>query len=207
MTDVLDFQCRCGTVKGLCRGFKPGAGIRAVCYCSDCQAFARFLGDDAGILDANGGTDIYQTSPSHLEIRQGREAIACVEVSAKGLKRWYAACCRTPLANTPPSRRLPFAGTIVANFDPDRRELRLGPVETRVFTKEATGILAPGRDKPLPLIVFGLARRASGQWIGGGWKRNPFFDAATGAPIASATRLTAAERAALDQRAYAGAKA
>ena len=53
----LPICCRCGHVRGIAREVSPSAGFRFVCYCKDCQAFARFL-DRPDVLDAAGGTDI-----------------------------------------------------------------------------------------------------------------------------------------------------
>ena len=48
-TDV-PLRCECGKIRGLAEGVAQSEGTRCVCYCGDCQAFARFLGRD-GILD------------------------------------------------------------------------------------------------------------------------------------------------------------
>jgi hypothetical protein len=37
-------RCRCGHVRGVEIRVSPSSGLRLVCYCKDCQAFARFLG-------------------------------------------------------------------------------------------------------------------------------------------------------------------
>lgn len=55
----LPLRCRCGHVRGVATKISPLAGFRFFCYCKDCQAFARFL-DRADVLDATGGTDIFQ---------------------------------------------------------------------------------------------------------------------------------------------------
>jgi hypothetical protein len=64
-------------VRGRVRGASPDVGNRCICYCNDCQAFGHFIG--AGdVLDAQGGTDIYQISPARVEIEQGQDKIACL---------------------------------------------------------------------------------------------------------------------------------
>jgi hypothetical protein len=86
-------QCRCGTLKGY---VVHSAGVnRCVCYCSDCQAFAHFLGQPSEILDAQGGTDVIQTRPANVTFTQGQSALACMRLTERGLLRWYAACCNT----------------------------------------------------------------------------------------------------------------
>ena len=86
---------------------------RVICYCDDCQAFAHQLGR-ADLLDSNGGTDIVQVAPASPHIRQGQDKIAALRLSPKGLYRWHARCCNTPVGNTlsavPSLRRAGRAG-------------------------------------------------------------------------------------------------
>jgi len=51
----IPLRCRCGHVRGVAIGVAPSTGFRFVCYCKDCQAFARFLGraDATGPLPPN----------------------------------------------------------------------------------------------------------------------------------------------------------
>ena len=55
----LPLRCRCGRLRGVASNVSRSAGLRFACYCKDCQAFARFL-DRADVLDAAGGTDIFE---------------------------------------------------------------------------------------------------------------------------------------------------
>ena len=64
-SDLL-LACACGRVSGLVSGASASTGTRAVCYCDDCQAFARHLGDADRVLDANGGTEVFQTSAARV---------------------------------------------------------------------------------------------------------------------------------------------
>ena len=83
-------QCTCGTLKGYVS--HPERVNRAVCYCTDCQAFAHFLGLAHVILDAKGGTDVIQTVPANVTFTEGQHVLACMRLSPKGLLRWYARC-------------------------------------------------------------------------------------------------------------------
>lgn len=106
----MDFACRCGQVRG---ELDPArAYARATCYCRDCQAFARWLGQ-AGVLDAAGGTDIVAMAPDGLRITQGFDKMACMSLGPRGLLRWYASCCRTPLGNIPRDPKLYYLGVPV----------------------------------------------------------------------------------------------
>ncbi len=198
----LHFQCQCGAVEGVVRNAGPRAGVRALCYCGDCQAFAFFLGRENGMLDAHGGTDIYQTAASRLEIREGLSHIARVVVSPSGLNRWYAACCNSALANTPANRALPFVGTFFANYDRARRDAVIGPVATAVFAKEAWG--APAQSAlPMPIILADMLRRALGEWVSGRWRRHALYAAADAGQVPAPTVLSAEERTRLDRKAAA----
>ena len=80
------------------RHVSPSDGFRFLCYCKDCQAFARFL-DRPDVLDPAGGTDIFQMPPGHLKLTAGTDALRCLRLSDRGVLRWYTDCCRTPIAN------------------------------------------------------------------------------------------------------------
>ena len=91
-------RCRCGRVRGVAINVSPANGFRFVCYCKDCQAFARFL-DRADVLDSAGGTNIFHMPPGRVRLTAGTDAMRCLRFSNRVL-RWYAECCRTPIANT-----------------------------------------------------------------------------------------------------------
>ena len=74
---TLSLKCRCGEVSGSATDVTPASGTRVVCCCSDCQAFAVYLGAESDTLDEFGGTEIFQpvsytTSPSPRDKRQSR---------------------------------------------------------------------------------------------------------------------------------------
>ena len=87
---------------------------RVVCYCDDCQTFLHYL-RRADLLDAQGGSDIVQIAPASLSFVQGKERIVGLRLTPKGLYRWYASCCGTPLGNTL-SPAIPFVGIIAQAF-------------------------------------------------------------------------------------------
>lgn len=178
----------------------PSSGFRFVCYCKDCQAFARFL-ERADVLDPAGGTDIFQMPPGRVKLTSGVDAMRCLRLSNKVL-RWYTDCCRTPIANTATGPRFP----IVAGFhslmdhDVDCRSCDdvLGPPLCRIFERSAVGPLPPKAPPPPSLRVF--ARRASkmlGWWVRGLGRPTPFFDERTKAPLVVPRILTPSERAGL----------
>jgi hypothetical protein len=189
----LPLCCRCGHVRGVAREVSQSNGFRLVCYCTDCQTFARVLGR-ADVLDATGGTDIFQMPPGRLKITDGAEALGCLRLHAGSkVLRWYAECCKTPIANTAASPRFPVIGLIhsFVDFAACGRSYgdMLGPPLCRIYERSAIG--PPPADAPPPPSLGVFANRASkllGWWVRGLGRPNPFFDASTGAP-ASAPRL------------------
>ena len=77
----MQLRCRCGTVRG--EMDTPRAYVRATCYCKDCRAFARFLGQP-GVLDASGGTDIVATAPAAVRFTAGSEHVTCMSLVPQG---------------------------------------------------------------------------------------------------------------------------
>jgi len=139
MSDVT-LKCSCGTVKGTAHKVNPTSVNRLVCHCEDCHAFATYLKKEGSILDAYGGTEIYQMPMAHVSIDEGHEQLHCIRLTPQGLIRWYAACCKTPIGNTV-SAGMPFVG-VIHNFidDPAGQEENLGPLQGYVFKKKATGL-------------------------------------------------------------------
>jgi hypothetical protein len=162
-------------------------GLRFVCYCSDCRAFARFL-DRSDILDAAGGTDIYQMPPARLTIATGSDQLRCTQLSDRVL-RWYTACCRTPIGNTAVTPRFPLVAVIHTFMDHgatgQSRDAALGPPRCALFARSATAPLP--RQLPSPALAL-FARRGAMMlrwWLGGLARPSPFFDPRTGRPRAA----------------------
>jgi hypothetical protein len=103
-------RSQCGAIRGYVA--LPAKTVRAICYCRDCQAFARYLARAGDVLDEHGGTDIVATAPSHVRFEQGLDALACMSLSATGILGWYASCCRTPFGNTPSDRKTHYVGLV-----------------------------------------------------------------------------------------------
>jgi hypothetical protein len=201
----LPLHCRCGYVRGLASKVSPSTGCRFVCYCKDCQAFARFL-KRADVLDPAGGTDIFQMPPGHVTLTAGTDAVRCLRLSDKGVLRWYADCCRTPIANSA-GPGFPMIGVIHSFVDYEflddlvesaNRDPVLGPRLCRIYEGSAVGPLPPNAPPPPSLAIF--VRRASrmlGWWLRGLGRPNPFFDDRTKAPLSAPLLLMPNQRAAL----------
>ena len=188
----LTFACRCGALRGVLHEADAADGCPIVCYCRDCRAAARHLGV-TGDLHPGGGSPIFQTLPARIEITDGADRLGCLRLSPKGLHRWFAACCDTPIANTGGMPRLPVAGMWRPMFADDAA---LGPAGARVFTQQAVPRgEGPRRNSGLAGVVAGLVRRGVSALAAGRLQEGPFFDA-SGAPRATPTVLTGPERAA-----------
>lgn len=162
-----------------------------VCYCDDCQTYAYFLERAKEILDGNGGTEVFPVVPSALTFTGGKEHLRCVRLSPRGMYRWYAGCCRTPIANTMASPRIPYAGVVHEILgDGD-----LGPVRARVQGRFAIGTPSPDTHRTVtPGIIARVLRFLLVAWLRGGRRPSPFFDSQTGKPVAEPRVLTLAER-------------
>jgi hypothetical protein len=197
MTKNATLQCRCGQVRGVVANAAPETVNHVVCYCDDCQAFLHHLGR-ADLLDARGGSDIVQLAPATLSFTQGTERIIGVRLSPKGLYRWYASCCKTPLGNTM-TPAIPFVGILARGFDNGGQKSNavFGPPIGAIMGKFAVGE-PPAGSTGVNVGFFARAIRKVLGWrfFGRAWP-HPFFDRATRAPIYPLTILSREEREAL----------
>lgn len=202
MSQEVELRCQCGNVRGRVTGASATTVNRVVCYCDDCQAFLHHLGR-ADLLDAHGGTDVVQVAPSSLTFHRGAENIVGLRLSPKGLHRWYASCCKTPLGNTL-GPAIPFVGIVAQAFDGGAggrgADDCFGPPIGAIMGKYAIGT-APEGSTRLNLRLLARALRMLIGWRlrGRAWP-HPFFDRATRAPSYPLTTLTRAERDALRPR-------
>jgi len=195
----IPLRCRCGHVRGVANQVAPHAGFRFVCYCRDCQAFARFL-ERPDVLDNAGGTDIFHMPTGRVKLAAGTDAVRCLHLSGK-VFRWYTGCCRTPIGNTA-GPRFPVVGLIHTFMSHDTdgrsRDEALGAPLCRIFERSAVGPLPPDAPAPPSLRLFALrGSRLLGWWLRGLGRPNPFFDAQTKAPLSEPHVLTSSERGSL----------
>ena len=198
-TDIA-LRCACGALRGTALAISPGAGTRVVCYCNDCQAFARFLARP-GVTDEWGGTDIFQMAPSRVRIDGAAESLRCMRLSDKGMHRWYCGECKTPVANTV-SPRVPFVGLIHTFMDHAgdgrSRDDVLGKPVGYTRTESAIGGVPPhARDKHLLRVIGQSVKLLGTWWLTGAGSPSPLFDDKTHAPRVQPLVLTPEERRAL----------
>ena len=183
----VDVKCKCGQVTGTAHHLTPANGNHLVCLCCDCQAFAKFLGREDDLLDASGGTEIFQIAPAHLEIRQGKDQIRCMRLTQNGLLRWYADCCKTPVGNTMATPKMPFVGIEMSFFDLKKDDPKFdqvfGPVLEKCFAKYARGPKPQdAQDKASLRAILAMIKFLVKNFLSGKHKPSPFFNEA-GQPI------------------------
>lgn len=191
----MEIQCECGRFRARLKAFPRHTPGRLVCYCDDCQTYLRHLGR-VDLLDANGGTEVIPAYPADVEIVQGLEHLKCTRLSPKGMFRFSAACCNTPVANLRPGT--PWAGFLRCMYAAKGAQALdqvLGPVRSRIMGRFATGRPPAGTpDKinlkamasVLPFVLKGVLMGKS--------KPSPFFGSDGVTPITQPCVLSKAER-------------
>jgi hypothetical protein len=184
-------------------------GKRAVCYCDDCQIYAHHLGR-SDILDERGGTEALMSTPGQVTFTAGAEQVRCLRLSPKGLYRWYAGCCNTPLGNTLSARLpvliLPLVSLDVAAAGKSLDEA-LGPPTMRMQARYAKGGSAPFAHPKAPLkLLPRVASHLLRGWLRGRGQPSPFFDE-RGQPRVAPQLIDKAEREAIRARVLEAARA
>lgn len=197
MTPIAELSCRCGKVVGRVTNATPNAVNRAVCYCDDCQAALHHLGR-ADLLNEHGGTDVVQVAPASLTFQRGNELIVGLRLTPKGLYRWHASCCNTPVGNTL-GPGLPFVGIVAQAFETGttNADRIFGPPLGGSFGKFATGNPPKQLTRLTARLVVHAVRLVLGWKFGGGTWPHPFFDRETRAPTHPIKILSTGEREAL----------
>jgi hypothetical protein len=197
MTLDAGFHCRCGEVRGRVKNASPDTANRIVCYCDDCQAYLHHLAR-TDLLDAHGGTDVVQVAPASMSFDGGTDRVVGLRLTPRGLYRWYAGCCRTPLGNTL-GPGLPFVGIVAQAFDGEGRGADdfFGKPLAASWDKYAVDGLPEGSAR-VGVRLFARALRLVLGWkLRGQTWPHPYFDRATRKPNRPVSALPHAEREAL----------
>ena len=200
MSSNLSFTCDCGTVTGTMLGAGPDQGDHLVCHCTDCQDLTHHLGHAERVLDAHGGTSLYQTRCARMRLDTGRDRLACLHLTDAPTLRWYAVCCRTPLFNTFKNGKLPFITILLAACDPAARKQALGPPRGHLFLQDAIADTGGLPKMSTATLMRRFFVRAIKDIVWGDRRKAALFDAKTLEPIAVPYRLTDEERQALNRR-------
>ena len=193
MSDQVELRCRCGEVRARITDASPRTVNRVVCYCGDCQAFAHQLGR-ADLLDAQGGSDIIQFAPATLTFVQGQDRIVGLRLTPKGLFRWYARCCNTPVGNTV-TPAIPFVGILSQTVGDATGAF--GPPVGAILGKHAIGTPPAGSTGlNLPLLLRAIGNVLGWRLSGKAWP-HPFFEKGKSEPVYPVTVLSSEQRDAL----------
>ncbi|MEM8978843.1 MAG: DUF6151 family protein [Pseudomonadota bacterium] len=179
-------SCTCGSLQGVLKDVSPRTGTHLICHCDDCRAANNHIGkSDPG----DEGIDLFQTTPDKIEIVKGGGNLGIMRLGPRGLMRWYATCCNTPMFNTLASAKLPFVGVQAASLEaPDE----LPRVTSRMHKKGKDG---KPKHQGAGRAGFKIVQRMAAARISGRWKDTPFFDATTLDPVVEPQVLTRKERA------------
>jgi hypothetical protein len=194
ITDV-ELRCACGSVQGFVAEASPTTINRAVCYCDDCQAFARFLGRD-DVMNDRGGTDIVQVAPSRVRIVAGADKLRSMRLSEKGIFRAYTDCCKTPAGNSLYSARTPFVGfaTRFITLQGSALDAAAGTSLGGIYGRFAIGGCPEGVHEKAALgLVLRSAGWLLGNFVHGRHTPSPFWTA-SGEPTSPPRVLTREER-------------
>jgi hypothetical protein len=197
-TDV-ELSCQCGKIHGIARGISPSVVNRVLCYCDDCQAFLHYL-ERADLFEPHSGTDVVQVAPQVVSFDKGNQSIVALRLTSKGMYRWYASCCKTPLGNTV-SPSFPFIGMPLEVFrdvnDARSQNELFGPVRGASFGKFATEGIPAGSTKVNFRVVIRALRLVLGWKLSGKTWPHPFFDRTSKTPSYPVYTLSSDEREAL----------
>lgn len=183
----LPFRCKCSAVQGYL-SIGPNNGDYVVCYCRDCQQFARQLESEKRTLTPEGGTELFQIRCARMRLTSGRDKLACMHLTDKPTLRWYSNCCSTPLFNTYANGRIPYLSVLLANSDPFTRAEAIGPPARHLFVQGALNSVPFQNSMSVRKLVFRVLKRMFLDIISGERRRSQLFDAHTFAPIRNPTR-------------------
>jgi len=185
-------QCQCGHLQG--RLSAAASVTRLSCHCKDCQAYAHALDNVERILDDNGGTEVVTTLQQHVSFTKGAEHLACLSLSDKGLLRWYASCCNTPIGNTARDPKMSFVALAHSCLgdSPAALDQQFGGQAVATNTKHARNEVPAstldGLFATVRIVGSVIKARANGSW-----KNSPFFRPGTLKPAASPRVLNSDE--------------
>lgn len=186
------FQCLCGALKG--EVSNTHKAIHGVCYCKDCRTYAHHLGKSGQVLDKMNGTDVVATLSRYVAFTGGSENLGCLSLSEKGLLRWYAKCCNTPIANTTRNWKLPYVGLVHTCLEAGAMPLESSfpPIQMHLNVRGAKGN-PPSMGFRTFVALLGFVPRLLVAKAIGGYKHTPFFNQ-DGSPRVAVSVLSREER-------------
>ena len=189
MSADLSLACECGAVRAIVRDVSPSEGDYVVCHCTDCQQFATRFDAAHRILDAHGGTHLYQSRCARLETTKGKEHLAAIHLTDKPTLRWYASCCDTPMFNTYANGKLPYVTSLLGNADSGAVEAALGKPIGALHTADAPVRVEGVPEMSMAQLLRRFFKRMVKDVFSGDRRRSALFDPETLQPIAAPQRV------------------
>ena len=145
--------------------------------------------------DSRGGAEFVATRAEHVAFEAGTEHLACLSLSEKGLLRWYAACCNTPIANTTRDWKFSYVGLIKTCLmaDSESFDRSFSKLQMRVNTSSAKQA-PPGMLLQTAAALMGFIPRVIASRVTGSYRQTPFFVSPEGLPSAKVYVLSESER-------------
>jgi len=189
--DYKKIKCKCGRFQALLRNSEKG--VRAICYCKDCQIYAHYLKASENILNRLRGTEVIAVRPQQFAILCGREVLGCCSLTPLGSLRWFSQCCSTPICNMSRNIRTAHISIIHTCMEKELIEKAFG--NRVIHAKRHGAIGTPPKNEILHLLNFGLNYLASVTctYVTRGYRRNPLINWTTSKPIVNPLILTSEE--------------
>jgi Family of unknown function (DUF6151) len=171
---VCALRCECGTIQGEIRAKKED-GLRLLCYCKDCQEYAKFVAHEGNkaqpALGRGGYSSLVQVCKVAVTIHTGQDKLQLARQTAPALPngtapysmhRYYAKCCHVPVMNTVKS--LGFVGVLTDRLEASACEKFAPPVRFAIESATDTPLDIP--DMTSFRFLWNLIRFAP--WSGAG---------------------------------------
>lgn len=188
-------QCDCGQLKARIKNFPKETPGRLGCYCDDCQSYLIEI-KRTDILDTAGCTEIIPVYPANIEIISGADTLTCLMLSAKGMFRWRASCCNSPIANV--RAQFPWAGVMSSTLKGENRTMAqhtFPSIRSRIMGKFAKSQPVDGTPQSFDLkSMFAVAPFLFKGFLFSKYKPSPFFKSDNCTPIVTPRILSETER-------------
>lgn len=125
-------------------------------------------------MDAQGGTEVIQVAQPCFHVTKGHEYLAALRLSPKGLVRWYASCCNTPIGNTTNNPKVSFIGVVDVMLDKQRLDADFGSDVAVANADSAMGEPKP-KNRGIPKVVLNVLKMTVPTWLSGRYQRSELF--------------------------------
>ena len=135
------------------------------------------------------GVELYQTTPDKITFQRGQENLGVFSFTPERLLRFRASCCGVQMFTTLAKPKIAMAAIMT---DLLQDTAAIGPIASESFIPQDDGSF---KHSSVLRLYGGTIWRALIARVTGRWKNTPFFDIATGKPVADIYIPTKEERA------------